>query len=593
MNWLLRFIDRIQLRLIQGSSFVNVLVFACLCLFGLALQSFASFQAAEWKLYDRGVGLIRTFAPSTVANDVIVVGIDEESFRQFSEPFALWHPHFADLLQAFVLAKPSVVGMDIVLPDRSYEAVVPGIDRELMRGLLQVRSEVPVFFAQTLDDTNRPRPIFAGFRALIGEDRFASAVLCLDEDSVLRRHMADGCADSGSSSALASKMAQALGVSDRGLGLIDFRAGGMIEPIPMHRIIDLYKQGEHGKLRELLGGKPVLVGLVLPLEDRLRVPVALQALEPDNRRVPGVMAHAQLLRTLINHGPIQQVPFWIEGALIALACLWWFAPHGFQKSLIYWSLFVLLPLFSLYLLWLGILLMPAGILLVAKTAYVTRQGVDWLRIEHHRKQLMEAFTGHLSKAALQRLVHEQPADTDVGLKTEQVHAVVLACRLHAPGLLASTPSVKLSGFSEYYQAIKVAVNKSGGMVDRLQDDEVLAWFGTPVKLDDPERAALEAALFIRRESHTWLQLLQRDGLADCLQIGIASGELVAGRAALRDANPFVVIGPAIEQARMLARDSTALSEGTSIRVCPQTAVALKGHGMVLETGSKSYQLILN
>lgn len=43
--------------------------------------------------------------------DVVVMGMDEATFKQLREPFALWHPHLGKFLQAMALAKPSVLGL--------------------------------------------------------------------------------------------------------------------------------------------------------------------------------------------------------------------------------------------------------------------------------------------------------------------------------------------------------------------------------------------------------------------------------------------------------------------------------------------------
>ena len=67
-------------------------------------------------------------------NDVVIVGIDDESTRVLREPLTLWHPHVGKFLQAMAGSGATAVGLDIVLPDRSFEAIVPGYDLHLLRG---------------------------------------------------------------------------------------------------------------------------------------------------------------------------------------------------------------------------------------------------------------------------------------------------------------------------------------------------------------------------------------------------------------------------------------------------------------------------
>jgi CHASE2 domain-containing sensor protein len=193
MQWIHTRIKQLQLWLIAGGPKVGALGYACVLLAALALQSWPGFQYAEWKLYDQSLKLLRKMTHQPVANDVVVIAADEESFRSFDEPFALWHKRLGALVDAMVVAQPAVVGLDIVLPAKSFEAVVPGIDRELMLPLLRSRGKLKLVVAQTLDDDLQPRPIFPGFVALIGQQQLASALVCFDEDSVVRNAAARAC----------------------------------------------------------------------------------------------------------------------------------------------------------------------------------------------------------------------------------------------------------------------------------------------------------------------------------------------------------------------------------------------------------------
>src|SRR5689334_3537839 len=63
---------------------------------------------------------VRANHPRPAANEVVVVGLDEPFLESVREPIALMHPHIARFLAAMMVAKPSVVGFDVVFPNRSY-----------------------------------------------------------------------------------------------------------------------------------------------------------------------------------------------------------------------------------------------------------------------------------------------------------------------------------------------------------------------------------------------------------------------------------------------------------------------------------------
>ncbi len=598
MNWIKARIRLLKLWLIAGGPKVGALGYGSVLLAALVLQSWPGFQYAEWKLYDQSLKLLRKVTHQPVASDVIIIAADEASFRAFDEPFALWHKRLGSLVDAMVTAQPAVVGLDIVLPAKSFESVVPGIDRELMVPLLRARGKLKLVVAQTLDDDLRPRPIFPAFTALIGPQNLASAVVCFDEDSVVRRVLSSRCDGSpegaldGSNAqqGLAQAMGAALGAPARGTGLIDFRTGDPFSVISMAQVLQWQAEGNTQKLRETFSGKPVLVGVVLPLEDRLRTPVALFAAEPDNTRIPGVMLHAQVLRSILNKGYIQTVPRWVVSALTALVCLCWFG-YGFKKNLAYWTLFLMLPAIGLYALWLGYALSPAALLVSAKLAYVARQGLEAMRLSHQRSRLTQAFAGHVNPRLLQRVLSTDHNNGVGELAPQRQQATVMWVQIpeHNPMLTHGTPAAALGSLSRYFDAVQAAVQRTGGMVDRFQGTGVLAYFGAPLPLRNPARAALEAALAITRSHEKWgASLVESAGPAKPatgsalpqLSIGIATGAVVTGQAPMSKSSPFVVVGEPVDMAVALAAQAArATSETATVLVSEATAAAVGDAGL--------------
>ena len=575
MDWIKVRSKKVRLWLIAGGPRVGIVGYVGVLLIALIVQSWAGFQYAEWKLYDQSLRLLRHITHQPVTNDVVIIAADEESFRTFDEPFALWHKRLGALVDAMVVAQPSVMGLDIVLPAKSFNAVVPDIDRGLALPLLQARGKLKLVVAQTLDDDLQPRAIFPGFVALIGSQQLASAVVCFDEDSVVRRVMSAQCGGNGNHQGLAEKMAAELGAPERGQGLIDFRTGDAFTTVSMAQVLQWQAQGNAEKLRATFGGKPVLVGVVLPLEDRLRVPVSLYAAEPGNSRVPGVMLHAQILRSALNNGYIKVVPRWIVSALTALVCLCWFG-YGFKKNLAYWTLFAMLPAIGLYALWLGYSLSPAALLLSAKLAYVARQGLESMRLKHQRARITHAFAGHVNPRLLQRVLVSD-LSTGVGeLAPQRQEATVMW--VHIPEQHAvfanAQADIALHALSHYFDAVQRAVQRTGGMVDRFQGTGVLAYFGAPLPQRNTQRAALEAALAITRSYKVWGgSVADAQGLRPQLSIGIAAGQVVTGQVPMEKSSPFVLVGDVVDQAMQLANAAAGITTSVDFQVLVSAHVA--------------------
>ena len=74
--------------------------------------------------------------------------------------------------------------------------------------------------------------------------------------------------------------------------------------------------------RIVVRGKIVLLGSVIPYEDRLRLPVQLAAWEnPSNSDSPGVLLQAQIVRTLLAGASIRTFPPWCLVLLAGLGAL--------------------------------------------------------------------------------------------------------------------------------------------------------------------------------------------------------------------------------------------------------------------------------
>ncbi len=105
------------------SGLVLVLAFA------IALATTRVEEAIDLAILDTQQRVLFTYFRKPVQTPVVVAGIDESTLEAYAEPLALWHAHLGNFFKAMALAKPEVVGVDLVLPDRSYDALVPGLDR--------------------------------------------------------------------------------------------------------------------------------------------------------------------------------------------------------------------------------------------------------------------------------------------------------------------------------------------------------------------------------------------------------------------------------------------------------------------------------
>jgi class 3 adenylate cyclase/tetratricopeptide (TPR) repeat protein len=103
--------------------------------------------------------------------------------------------------------------------------------------------------------------------------------------------------------------------------------------------------------------------------------------------------------------------------------------------------------------------------------------------------------------------------------------------------------------SRYFEAMRAAIERHGGTVEKYIGDAVMAVFGIPQVHEDDALRAVRAAVDMREELATLNKELERDrGVTIQLRIGVNTGEVVAGASAT---DPALVTGDAVNVAARL------------------------------------------
>ena len=169
----------------------------------------------------------------------------------------------------------------------------------------------------------------------------------------------------------------------------------------------------------------------------------------------------------------------------------------------------------------------------------------------HRKRLLKALAGLRDRA------REAPPSTGAAAvaigppEAERRQATILFADLAGFTRLAAELDAEevLALLDQYFALVDAIVVQHGGRIDKHIGDCVMALFGAPVAhTDDPERA-VRAALAIR---DALPGLRERAGRELGVHIGIACGEVVAGRTGSTSYREYTVTGEAGNLAARLA-----------------------------------------
>lgn len=515
-------------------------------------------------------------------NDVVVIGIDEDATKALKEPFALWHPHLGKFLEAMAIAKPSVLGLDIALPERSYQFLIPQYDQSLLQGLQKLKSQTPLVLAQLLDDSGAFRPVHPPYVSAAGADALASVVVCPDDDGVVRRFDPNLCTVNAQGSMLVEKMAAHLGKTNPGTGLIDFSAGDKFDYVPFLKVLEWQTRGDAAQLAGTFGGKPVLLGVVSRFGDRARAPVPLAAWDPFKLRVPGVLMQAQILRSMLSDGLIRQANPFVVGALTLFAAFFWLGRIGWIKLAALVAFPVVLWLFSSWQLGRGMYLPIGGIVLSGVFAFVARLLYEGVQQVKKRHWLRDIFGSYVSQEVLQEIM---AGNIQSGLEGQRVRLCILYADIHSFSERCENrpPHEVVALLNDYFAEMTVAIHQHRGTLDKFMGDGIMAFFGAPQALECPEKNALEAAQEMLLRLRLVNARLQEQGVAP-VEIGIALhvGELVTGYIGSKSRHEYTVIGDVVNLTAKL--EELTKTEGYPVVCSAAVAKAVEQSGGLVDCG---------
>ncbi|RPI48226.1 MAG: CHASE2 domain-containing protein, partial [Betaproteobacteria bacterium] len=388
---------------------IRSLAFAALVALSALLALSRATELLDLHTLDLQFRVLRTWLPRP-APEVVIVGIDHESMERIPEPMALWHRHLGNFLSALVSARPAVVGVDIVLPDRSYESIAPNTDKLLIRGLLDARRSYPMVLGLTVDPAGTTRKVHPPFIGVAGPDSTGYALFPLDRDGVVRRfdeHLAEGGAPIPT---LAGQMARRLGKSANA-GYIDYSRGAPYEYIPLHRVLDWIERDDAQALEHAFRGKPVLLGMIDRFNDRRPVAAQLAAWEADASDMPGVLINAQALRNMLDTGFAQRIDqAWIALAAAVAASAWFISAGTVSIVLVACALALSLLALSTALLAQAIIVPVMPVVLPLVLGLGLRHAWDTAGRLAERRRLRASFGGYVSPSVMEEILagHLQP-----------------------------------------------------------------------------------------------------------------------------------------------------------------------------------------
>lgn len=521
---------------------------AALALLGLLFAWTPLAERIDLALLDAEFSFLRKFHPKPASDDIIIVGVDDASFKAIPEPLGLWHEPLGRALEKIAAAKPRGIGLDITLPDRSFDAMKPGLDRALMTGLVRARENGPLVASLVIDSrTQAARTIHTPFLAVLREERLGITLFGRDVDGKTRRFSLAIPTDEGAFPTLVGRLCRALQkkCSD---GLIDFALG---EPFRYVPLLEVLKSEDTAYLEKLFRDRIVLLGETQRYSDRVVVPVNLAGWETTKQDSPGVVVHAAALRTAMHGKPPEDAAKPLMLLLVSVAALL-VLMRDWRLTLVTGLIGVAL-LFTLatYSLHAGLAVPVAPALFTLALACAVRTAYEAWRARRDRERLSAAFGGYVSPPVLRAILKGDIRPGRLGEKREL--AFVFADLRGSTAMTARTPPEEaMALLNRFHQAVAAAIHRHDGMLDNIRGDGVMAVFGAPKPLPEPAKAAFAALKDMFQGLDRLNAELEKEGKQPLSMVaGMAFGEAVVGHVGARDRFNYTAVGDAANVAARL------------------------------------------
>jgi len=561
----------------------------------LALAVAALIGAASFTSYGLGLDRLsidllhlihfRLFGPPPMSEEVAVVAVDEETYRDahFSNlPMALWTPELGNVLDAILDAEPKALGVDIIIGTTA-DSIVPGYDRPWLKALRKGAKSGKIVLGYTQHQIEPVRPTV--------QQRFA--VGAEDKDSLINQNPANIQTDEdGIARSIPLLLATSTGGKELGLAAAVFQhATGKTTPgaadelllnfarakrPPIYSLADLRACAEAGDkefFARNFAGRIIMLGGILDVEDRI-VTSGRFATLPDGEglgprcrgaadmtkfsgvarnAMPGVLIHGVALDNLLHDAGLQRVSPPLRFVLLALC--------AFLSALIFVrlkpkaALPVLILLIALWSVVTVVSFMQLVVLpLITGLIAISLAGPAGLALrmgsmDRSRRQLRQAFSLYLPKSEVDRLVKEE---TLPALGGELRDVTILFSDIASYSTLSErvAPGPLVDELNRYFGRMTDIVQAHGGFVDKYIGDGVLAIFGAPLARENAAADAVRASLAMIQSLNDEPLFIGGDGRI-AIRIGLHRGEAIVGNIGSAQRFNYTVMGDAVNVASRL------------------------------------------
>jgi adenylate cyclase len=509
-------------------------------------------QRLEWAFQDRVVR--ETTRDPIPPDDIVVVAIDEPSFREFDLQWPWPRHRHAQLIDALARGGARSIVFDLLFDAPS----IPEDDQALVNAAQHAGNVILGIDWNVVDDRRYTLALWSEPFPALAESAAALGVVGLnyDPDGVIRH--ASPTIEGRPTLALAAarRVPSFVPPPDTTTPmLIAFRGASRhgIVTVSYYQALD----AEHLLPAGIFRDKTVFVGHSLAAAPATEE-TADHFVTPIGPRTPGVEIHASLLDTLLRQrhvaDPFANVPALVALCLVVAGAMGWvcYRLSPFSAGVLLLLLLVVAAGGALVLRRGDLLRLPvvapacmAGCVFALTTSYRYTLG------SRERLLMRRAFEHYVSPVIVGEILRDP---SKLSLSGQEYDATIVFTDLEGFTSLAErlSPVEIRQQLSHYLEEMMGILLPARATLDKFIGDAIMVFFGCPVR--DPEHAlqACRAVLAMDRRMDALNAQWEASGLPRLrMRVGVNSGRVVAGNMGTSTVFHYTVIGDAVNLASRL------------------------------------------
>jgi len=536
---------------------------------------------------------------TTSPGNIVIVGIDDESFLRMNLPWPWPRSLHGQLIKALGTSGAKAIVMDIIFSDPS----TPKEDKTMAEAIKQygnvvLAADIEIVRAEKFTREILVTPIEEFLNA---GAYFGVSSIPVDADNVVRRFFW-GTQDAPSLELSALRM---LGVTREKdyRKMVHFTGpANHIPYVPYHKALkpDFYLPEGFFKDRIIIVGKysrQSKEGNELTGKYRLHLqpPSPVRGVDMfatpfyiiDDRLTPGVEIHANMLLSLLEDDALKPLKRTEAVMLIIFLSVFLTFLNRKWSPLKSISLNVVVAISYLFLSYFlfskqGLFLPFSAPLSAIFINFVSSGVISYVGVERKRRHLRKAFSLYLSPQVAKKVL-DSPERLKLG--GQRVYATVLFSDLAGFTEMSemNEPEEVVSILTRHTTEMTRIIFKYNGTLDKFIGDAIMAVWGVPVEDEDQALHACLAALEMQRRMKTLADEIKISGYKLSMRVGINSGIVMAGNMGSEERFDFTVIGDNVNIASRL--ESLNKMYGTEIIISESTMKKIAGRLAVRELDS--------